>query len=162
MTATAVPAADFVRRALRRHAAGVTVVTVPGPAGFTATSFTSVSLRPALVTFFVAEESSAAAAVVRADVFGVHLLAAGEAGLARRFAARGIDRFAGLATTAGPGGVPLLDGVDRLVARTVSVHPVGDHLQVLGEVVSAAGHRPRGPLVYHDGGYATTTALPAS
>ena len=32
--------ADLLRRTLRRHAAGVTVITVPGPAGFTATSFT--------------------------------------------------------------------------------------------------------------------------
>lgn len=45
--------ADIVRRTLRRHAAGVTVITVPGPAGFTATSFTSVSLEPALVSFCI-------------------------------------------------------------------------------------------------------------
>ena len=45
------PAATL-RRALRQHAAGVTVITVPGPAGFTATSFTSVSLEPALVSFY--------------------------------------------------------------------------------------------------------------
>lgn len=44
-SATTVAADDILRRTLRRHAAGVTVITVPGPAGFTATSFTSVSLR---------------------------------------------------------------------------------------------------------------------
>ena len=50
------------RRVLRRHAAAVVVVTAPrdgGGAGFTATSFTSVSLEPPLVSFCVAKAGSA-------------------------------------------------------------------------------------------------------
>jgi flavin reductase (DIM6/NTAB) family NADH-FMN oxidoreductase RutF len=37
------------RQALARHAAGVVVVTGPGPVGLTATSLTSVSLDPHLL-----------------------------------------------------------------------------------------------------------------
>ncbi|MDI6104834.1 flavin reductase family protein [Actinoplanes sp. NEAU-A12] len=150
-----VDAADVLRRAMRRHPAGVTVVTVPGPAGFTATSFVSVSLRPALVAFFLDESASVAGAVRRASHFGVHLLHQGHTEVAQRFARSGADRFAGRAWHAGPADVPLLDGIDHLVARTVSVWPVGDHLQVVGEVVGASTYRPAAPLVYHDGGYAT-------
>ena len=52
-----VDAARF-RRALGRHAAGVVVVTGPGPVGLTATSLTSVSLDPPLVSFCVSRGST--------------------------------------------------------------------------------------------------------
>jgi Flavin reductase like domain/Luciferase-like monooxygenase len=57
------------RALLRRHAAAVVVITAPGepPAGFTATSFTSVSLEPPLVSFCLARTASAWPAVQAAD-----------------------------------------------------------------------------------------------
>jgi flavin reductase (DIM6/NTAB) family NADH-FMN oxidoreductase RutF len=130
---------------------------VPGPAGFTATSFTSVSLRPALVTFFVDEHASVAAAVSRASHFGVHLLGTAHEEIARSFARRGSDRFAGVAWSASPDGVPLLAEVSWLTARVVSATPVGDHLQVIGEIGRASAGSQSPPLIYHDGAYRTVT-----
>ncbi|MER5885409.1 flavin reductase family protein [Streptomyces sp. NPDC001941] len=153
-------AGEQLRRALREHAAGVTVITVPGPAGFTATSFTSVSLEPALVTFFVGLTASTAAAVARADHFAVHLLGAGDADLAARFAARAALRFHGVDWTPSPEGVPLLRGVGRLTARTVLRQRVGDHLQVVGALQDAAPLPGHQPLIHHNGGYATAAPLP--
>ncbi|MFG2938312.1 flavin reductase family protein [Streptomyces sp. NPDC048282] len=152
--------AELLRRTLREHAAGVTVITVPGPAGFTATSFTSVSLEPSLVTFFVALTASTAAAVARADHFAVHLLGARHADLAVRFAARAVPRFHGVDWTSSPEGVPLLQGVARLTARTVLRQRVGDHLQVVGALLDAEPLPGHEPLVHHHGGYATTAPLP--
>ncbi|MEU2632736.1 flavin reductase family protein, partial [Kitasatospora sp. NPDC007106] len=145
--------AELLRRTLRRHAAGVVVITVPGPAGFTATSFTSVSLKPALVSFYLAAGSSTAPVVRAAEAFTVHVLRRDQEDLARRFATSGIDRFGGAGWSEGPHGTPLLDGVSaRLTARPVGLHPVGDHLLVVGEVLDA--HTEGGaPLVHHDGGY---------
>ncbi|WP_409062405.1 flavin reductase family protein [Streptomyces sp. SYP-A7185] len=85
---------------LRRHAAGVTVITVPGPAGFTATSFTSVSLRPPLVSFYLGLTASTARAVDDATRFAVHVLGTQDAALApsvraqrrRPLPGRGMDR----------------------------------------------------------------------
>ena len=150
--------AELLRRTLRRHAAGVTVITVPGPAGFTATSFTSVSLEPALVSFYLAGTASAAPAVRAADAFTVHLLSLGQESLARRFATSGIDRFAGTGWRTGPHGTPLLDGAAaRLTARPVLLQPVGDHLLVVGEVL-AADAADGAPLLHHDGGFGGFTA----
>ncbi|WP_371502287.1 flavin reductase family protein [Kitasatospora sp. NBC_00374] len=147
------PPADLLRRTLRRHATGVTVITVPGPAGFTATSFTSVSLEPALVSFCLSSTASAAPAVRAAEAFTVHLLHRDQEELARRFARSGIDRFAGASWRPGEHGAPLLDGVAAwLTARPVLFQPIGDHLLVVGEVV-AAGADDGAPLVYHDGGF---------
>jgi flavin reductase (DIM6/NTAB) family NADH-FMN oxidoreductase RutF len=148
--------ADLLRRTLRRQASTVTVVTVPGPAGFTATSFTSASLEPALVSFYLASTASTAPAVRTADVFAVHLLAAEQTDLARGFARSGVDRFAGVSWTPGEGGVPLLAGVDAwLTARTVQVHDVGDHFLVVGRILTAGGPAAAAPLVHHNGAFGT-------
>ncbi|MEU5592453.1 flavin reductase family protein [Streptomyces sp. NPDC020298] len=155
-------AAELLRRTLREHAAGVAVITVPGPAGFTATSFTSVSLEPALVTFFVGLTASTAAAVARADHFAVHLLGARNADLAARFAARAVPRFQGVDWSPSPEGVPLLQGVGRLTARTVLRQRVGDHLQVVGALQNAEPLPGHEPLIHHHGGYATATPLPGT
>ncbi|GAA4988038.1 flavin reductase family protein [Kitasatospora paranensis] len=145
--------ADLLRRTLRRHASGVTVITVPGPAGFTATSFTSVSLEPALVSFYLAAGASSAPAVRAADAFTVHLLRRDQEELARQFARSGIDRFAGAAWHTGPHGTPLLAGAAAwLTARPVQFQPVGDHLLVVGEVLAARADGGA-PLVHHDGGF---------
>ncbi|UGQ12125.1 flavin reductase family protein [Yinghuangia sp. ASG 101] len=138
--APASPAAggDVLRRTLRRHAAGVMVITVPGPAGFTATSFTAVSLEPALVSFYVSATASSASAVRGAGLFAVHILGRHQEELAARFARRGVDRFADTDWAPGEQGVPILAGTAAwLTARTVLVQPVGDHVLVVGEVRAA-------------------------
>lgn len=152
--------ADVLRRTLRRHASGVTVITVPGPAGFTATSFTSVSLEPALVSFCLGLTASTIDAVRAGDRFAVHVLGTRDSALAARFARSGIDRFHGTAWTPGAGGVPILDGVRAwLTARVTLRQPIGDHLLVVGEVESGGGHLEGGALVHHDGAFATPTPL---
>jgi flavin reductase (DIM6/NTAB) family NADH-FMN oxidoreductase RutF len=159
VTTSTVVDQQLFRSLLRRHAAGVVVVTVPGsrPTGFTATSFTSVSLDPPLVSFCVANHSSAWPAVSAAAVVAVHLLGADQAPVARVFATRGIDRLAAHgAWTPGPGGVPLLDGaVARAVCRISARVPAGDHTIVVCTVESGE-HRAGehlAPLVYHAGEY---------
>lgn len=158
--ATPVPA-ELLKQTLRRHAAGVTVLTVPGPAGFTATSFTSVSLEPALVSFYLSATASSAAAVRAAEVFAVHVLGERQQELAERFARSGIDRFAGTRWSSGPQDVPLLHGVPAwLTARPVLRQEVGDHLLVVGEVTGAGGDGRQAPLLHHAGGFGSFRTLP--
>lgn len=152
---------DVLRRTLRRHAAGVTVITVPGPAGFTATSFTSISLDPALVSFCVGVGASACAAVRNAERFAVHVLGTADAELGARFARSGVDRFEGVPWRRQADGLPLLDGVPAwLTARTTLIKRVGDHLLVVGEVEDGGGHGQGPGLVHHDGAFATAVRLP--
>jgi flavin reductase (DIM6/NTAB) family NADH-FMN oxidoreductase RutF len=148
---------DAFRALLRRQASAVAVVTAPGepPVGFTATSFTSVSLRPPLVSFCLARGSSSWQGIACAGHVGVHLLAADQQEVARTFATSGIDRFAAYAGwRVGPYGVPLLDGpVAWLLCRVTRRLPAGDHVIVLAEPLT--GHHGDGtPLLYHMGRYA--------
>ncbi|MFF1696291.1 flavin reductase family protein [Streptomyces sp. NPDC058257] len=158
---SATPATDeMLRRTLRRHAAGVTVITVPGPAGFTATSFTSVSLRPALVSFYLGLSASTAPAVSDADRFAVHVLGTHNAALAGQFARSGVDRFQGVAWTAYDDGLPVLDEAPAyLTARVTLRQRVGDHLLVVGEVESGSVRRDAAALVHHDGAFGSVTGI---
>jgi flavin reductase (DIM6/NTAB) family NADH-FMN oxidoreductase RutF len=152
---------DLFRAVLRHHAAGVVVVTVPGPkpAGFTATSFTSVSLDPPLISFCLNRGASSWPAVSAAEYAAVHVLADDQEELARTFATSGVDRFAApTAWTLGPHGLPLLDGVQAtLICRIAERVAAGDHSIVLAEPVEAAhSDRDRSPLLYHRGRYLRT------
>lgn len=88
---------DLLRSVFRRHAAGVAVITARGPggpAGFTATSLTSVSARPPLLSFGIGAGSSSWPAVSEAEHVGVHVLGEHQEELAATFARSGADRFA--------------------------------------------------------------------
>ncbi|MEE6262354.1 flavin reductase family protein [Plantactinospora sonchi] len=156
------------RTLLRRQAATVTVVTAAGepPAGFTATSFTSVSLHPPLVSFCLDRTSSSWPTVATTGHVGVHLLGEGQREVARTFATSGIDRFAAYRRwRPGPYDVPLLDGtLAWLVCRVVDRVLAGDHTIVLAEpLVGAHDDDGVAPLLYHMGRYASLTdGLPAA
>lgn len=155
---TAVMEPDLFRTLLRRHAAGVVVVTAPGttPTGFTATSFTSVSLSPPLVSFCLSRAASCWPAVAAAGYVGVHMLRRDQEPLARTFATRGIDRFAPPTRWGtGRGGVPVLaDVLAVLICQVVDRVPAGDHAIVLAEPVDGACGAEDAPLLYHMGRYA--------
>jgi flavin reductase (DIM6/NTAB) family NADH-FMN oxidoreductase RutF len=79
----------------------VVIVTLRGPAGLTVTSFSSASLDPPLVSFYIGHGSSNWPAVRAAEQFAVNLMDHGQEAVAARFARKGADRF-GTETQWGP------------------------------------------------------------
>ncbi|KNE79274.1 MULTISPECIES: flavin reductase family protein [Streptomyces] len=150
-----VEATGLLRSAFRRHAAGVAVITAYArrPAGFTATSLTSVAAEPPLLSFGVGTASSSWPVIAEAGHIGVHILGEHQQELAETFARRGADRFAPPTRWSyGPHGVPVLEGVPAwLVGRIVTRAPAGDHHLVVAEVVGGDAGGAGRPLVYHDG-----------
>ncbi|KUO07837.1 flavin reductase family protein [Streptomyces sp. DSM 15324] len=147
---------DLLRSVFRRHAAGVAVITAAGtsgPVGFTATSLTSVSAEPPMLSFGVGTGASSWPAISRAEHVGVHLLGEHQQELAATFARSGADRFTDpTAWREGPEGVPVLDHVLAwLVCRVVARVPAGDHRIVLAEVVLGDPAGAGRPLLYHQG-----------
>jgi flavin reductase (DIM6/NTAB) family NADH-FMN oxidoreductase RutF len=148
--------ADEFRRAMGRHPAGVAIVTLAGPSGpggLTVTSFSSASLDPPLVSFYIAHTSSNWPAVLAAEHFAVNLVGEGHQSLAHRFAVKGEDRFAPPTRwRRGPHGLPLLAGATtHLICATASLITVGDHELVVGLVIEAAFGRGDRPLLHHQG-----------
>ncbi len=145
------------RQVLGHFATGVTVVTTvhqDTPVGLCVNSFTSVSLDPPLVGFCVGRHSSTGADIRTAGRFCVNVLAEDQEQLSRRFATRGVDRFAGLAWRPAPSGAPLLGGVLAWMDCTLEgEHKGGDHVVVIGRVQELDVARQGRPLIFYRGGY---------
>ncbi|MFI6734877.1 flavin reductase family protein [Nonomuraea sp. NPDC050451] len=156
---------DGFRRALAVHAAGVVIITAQTdgiPVGLTATSFSSVSLDPPLVSFYVDQSSTTWPWLRDADHFAVNVLASDQADLAARFARKDIDRFAEPTRwRPGPLGAPLLQDVSaHLICLPHDTVNVGDHILVVGLVAEAKVHSPGRPLIYHQGRFGRFIAHP--
>lgn len=140
----------------RRLAAGVSVVTALGPDGptaMTASSVTSVSLRPPLLLVSLAAHSQTLAAIRCRRSFGVHLLRDDQQDLAERFARQGPRRLAPEAERRVLGVPNLPDVLAWSVCLLQGVHEYGDHTLVIGRV--AAAHTGGGrPLLWHDRAFA--------
>jgi flavin reductase ActVB len=147
------------KSAMSRWATGVTVITTRSPtgelAGFTASSFSSLSLDPPLVLFCLGDASVSLPAFLAAEGFAIHVLANGQKDLAARFAQQGGDKFHDLKFREGNRSVPLLQGsLSCLECRKVQVYSGGDHRVFLGEVENV--HVNEGaPLLYYRGDYRT-------
>ena len=157
---TEAPAGDF-RSTMRHVAAAVAVVTrlrEGTPIGATVSAFGSLSMAPPLLTVALARPSSLLVGLGPGDPLGVNVLAADHAAVARRFAARVEDRFAGTAWRLA-GGVPRLERLHAWVlVRVERLLPAGDHVIVVGEVTEAEPG-PGRPLVYHDRTFGTHLAV---
>lgn len=122
------------------------------PVGLAASSFTSVSLDPPLVSFSIATASKTWPDLRRAGHLGITILADHHSAVARQLAGPVDRRFDGLPLTATDEGAVTLD--DGLAHFDTTVHrevPAGDHIIVLLQLHAA---RPNGaaepsPLVFH-------------
>ena len=147
------------RRVLGHFASGITVVAAQAGdrcVGFTCQSFTSVSLDPPLIAFFVRLESSAWKLIREAGTFAVSVLSHDQQNIARIFGIPGADKFRDLAVTTSPNGSPLIDGaIAWLDCDVEQVFSAGDHDGVIGRVTSLAHVNNASPLLYFRGGYGT-------
>ena len=146
-----------LRTALGTFSTGVTIITTRGEDGLdyglTANSFNSVSMDPPLVLWSLSHSASSAPAFMNSKHFAVHVLAVDQTALSNRFAKSGGDKFYGLSLTRGEGGIPLLkDCSARFECRTAHQYEGGDHVILVGEVLSFE-HHITPPLVFHSGGY---------
>jgi flavin reductase (DIM6/NTAB) family NADH-FMN oxidoreductase RutF len=143
------------RKALSQFGTGVAIVSALDaagkPIGMTINSFASVSLEPPLVLWSVQLDTPSGAGFRSAPAFAVTVLHAEQEGLARRFARTGNDKFEGIETICGWGGVPVFaHGVARFECKTEARHLAGDHEIIIGRVI--AFHCQAGPaLGFHQG-----------
>jgi len=144
------------RDVLGQWPSGVTVVTTLAEGtwhGMTASSFSSVSAEPPLVSVALLKKLYTHELFQTSGVFGVNILAKDQTEIGKRFAGMNpeiTDRFEGLDVTTAETGVPLLaQSVAWLDCRVLHMYDGGDHTIFVGEVVAAAVARQTGPLLYH-------------
>lgn len=143
------------RQVLGQFATGVTIVTAQtpvGPIGMTANSFSSVSMDPPLVMWCPAKSSARLPAFQAANHFAIHVMGLEDRQIAESFAKSGTD-FDGVDLKISPHGVPLLENcLARFECETHAIHEAGDHLIILGQVLSAS-HREGDGLAFCQGKY---------
>lgn len=161
-----VPEEHFID-AMRRLASGVVLVTtrVDGrPWGLTISSFCSLTLEPPQVLVSLQAETVSCRQILHDQHFGVSVLGADQAGLARVGAASGVAKFvddycSDSHTCHSPGAIDALCHLDCALTRAVGV---GSHTILVGLVTGVAFGDParaRMPLVYVDRQFATPRAL---
>ena len=123
--------------------------------GLAASSFTSVSLDPPLVSFSVANASKTWPALRRSSHLGVTILADHHGEVCRQLAGPREERFAGLPFKVTGNGAVLLD--EAVATYDCSLHEevvAGDHVIVLLEVHEVGGGDGEHPLVFHRSAFA--------
>lgn len=155
-----------IRRALRdafgTFMTGVTVVTALDdtghPLGFTANSFSSVSLDPALLLVQISKNSVNYVNFTSGRGFAVNILSEGQKDISNTFARPVADRFAGIDWQPGPHGAPILPGVAAWFDCALhQIIEAGDHAILLGRI-EAFHATPAPGLGYYRGTYFTPVA----
>jgi flavin reductase (DIM6/NTAB) family NADH-FMN oxidoreductase RutF len=146
------------RQVLGHFPTGVTVITAAtdgGPVGLCVGSFTSVSLDPPLVAFCAGESSTSYPGIEAAGHFCVNILAEDQEEIARVFAGKGDDKFAGIGWRPSVAtGAPVINDVLAWIDCSIdAVHEAGDHWIVVGRVLDLEIGHEGGPLVFFRGGF---------
>lgn len=134
-------------------ATGVTVITTTtpeGPAGMTASAVCSLSLDPPQLLVCIQQALPTHKALETSNTFAVNVLGEDHIDIARRFATRGADRFAGLALLPDHPVPVLADAIAHFVCAVEECHPGGDHSIFVGRVRSCGYAQGTRPLLYFD------------
>jgi flavin-dependent trigonelline monooxygenase, reductase component len=148
-----------LRDAFGAFVTGVTIVTTRDeagkPVGFTANSFTSVSLDPPLLLICLARTSRNFATMTGAKNFAVNILSEGQKDLSNTFARPVEDRFAAAIWSDAPAGSPVFTDVAAWFECSMQeVIEAGDHVILLGRIDAFENSGLNG-LGYARGGYFT-------
>ncbi len=122
--------------------------------GLAASSFTSVSLEPPLVSVSVATTSKTWPELRRAEHLGLTVLAEGHGELCRQLAGPVDSRFDGVAFTLSEDGAVTLDeGLAQFDCTIYREVEAGDHVIVLLQLHSVDHAAEGQPLVFHRSGF---------
>lgn len=151
--------ARSLRDAFGAFLTGVTVVTSwseeGAPIGFTANSFTSVSLDPPLLLVCLAKTSRNCATLTSSKGFGVNILSESQKEVSNTFARPVEDRFAAVEWRKGPHGAPVFADVAAWFdCASHDVVDAGDHVILIGRIEAFENSGMTG-LGYARGGYFT-------
>lgn len=129
------------------------------PVGLAASSFTSVSLDPPLVSVSLGNGSKTWPDLRRSRYLGITVLADHHGGLARQLAGPVASRFDGLTLTTAPSGAAfVIDGIAHFETSVFREVPAGDHTIILLQVHARSLVADGLPLVFHRSGFRRISA----
>ena len=146
-----------LRTAFSKFPTGVTVVTTQQsdstPRGFTANSFTSVSLDPPLLLVCIDKRAASLSVFLESRGFAINVLAQEQKDTSGLFATQRHDKFDITPWHEGLYGMPLIDGALAWFECALEQQvDAGDHVVLIGRIKNY-GYRNGQPLGYAGGGY---------
>ncbi|GLY38894.1 oxidoreductase [Amycolatopsis sp. NBRC 101858] len=149
----AVPGGESLREAFACFPSGVVAVCAladGAPAGLAASSFTSVSLDPPLVSVCVRRTSTTWPVLRPAARLGISVLAEDQDLLCRQLARKSGNRFERVSWTRDPAGAVFIDGASLWLSCTVEDEvPAGDHGIAVLRIHGLRAEPLVSPLVFH-------------
>lgn len=143
-----------LRKLYGRYPTGVAAICAlrdDRPLGIVATSFTPVSMDPALVSICVQHTSTTWPLLSNGRHLGVSIMASTHEATCRQIASKNADRFAGVPWFATESQAVLLsDAAAWLECEISTAIPAGDHDVVLLSVKAGGVNGDTKPLVFHD------------
>jgi len=128
--------------------------------GMAASSFTSVSLEPALVSLSIAKSSATWPVLRRAPRLGVSVLAAHHDEVCRQLAGQATKRFAGLSLVSTEDGAVLLaDAVATFECSIFREVSAGDHMLALLRLHALGDRGGASPLIFHRSSFSRIAGL---
>ncbi len=152
-----------LRRAFGCFPSGVTAVCSRGadlPIGLAASSFTSVSVEPPLVSVCMQHSSTTWPVLRDRPRLGLSVLAEGQDEICARLASKTGDRFAGTSWFASPDGAVFVHGATLWLDCTIHAEvPSGDHDIVLLNIHGISADPDVLPLVFHGSRFRRLAAI---
>lgn len=151
---------EALRASFRLHASGVSVITLLDasgkPAGFTATSMTSLGANPPLASFNVARGSSTWPSLQSAKYVAIHTLGERNLELAQRMAADHTLRFSKDDWASGPFDLPIfVNATSVLIAKIRDIHDVESNAVVIVDIIEGLVGEEAPALLYYQRHYMT-------
>ena len=147
---------DLFKKICGNYVTGVTVITSKideKDFGFTANSFTSVSLDPMLILFCIQKDAKSNEALIEKNRFVISILSENQEEICYRFSdpkLNQIERFENVETFKSKNSIKIISGsiawIECLVTNKIEA---GDHFIFLGEVIDGKIRTNDQPLVYH-------------
>lgn len=141
------------KEAMSRFPAGVVIVTTSDAGGkswgFTASSFSSLSMEPPLILVCLAKSAECYSAFLSAQCFAINMLNASDETAAITFSKRGADKFgSGVFETDALGSPLLPSAIAALSCQRFEIYDGGDHCILVGRVTAIKLGAGNNPMVY--------------
>lgn len=152
-----------LRRAFGCFPSGVTAVGAKiddEPVGMAASSFTSVSLAPPLVSLCFQAGSGTWQRLREQPRMGISILAQGQDAICMSLASKAADRFADVAWDHSAGGAVFVRGATAwLECSLYGEVPAGDHVVALLEIHGLQANPASPPLIFHGSQFRRLVAI---
>jgi flavin reductase (DIM6/NTAB) family NADH-FMN oxidoreductase RutF len=147
----------LLRQAFSCFPSGVTAfcgMVAGSPEGIAASSFTTVSLDPPLVSVCVAKTSTTWPKLAELRRFGLSVLSGEHGPIARALASKSGNRFSGVDWTSTEDGAVFVHGATLWLECVPFKHvEAGDHEIVILQIVSLAAYPDVTPMIFHRSGF---------